>query len=103
MLVNCHIQEWKRVQYVCIRFCFIRTGVASCVRMAAFECVCWLIERGSLMERGKYSLIVNGRLNGTGRGLRSVSACIVVRGMIDPAPPTKRDLSTEHQEQKRIR
>lgn len=71
------------------RFCYIQADGCRRARMATFERVCGLIERGLMMERGKYSLIVNGRLNGTGRGLRSVSVCIVVRGMIDPSPASR--------------
>lgn len=86
MLVTVTYRNVKRVQYICIRFCCVWTDANRRARMAAFERVCGLIERGSLMEQGKDSLIVNGRLNGTGRGLRSVSACIVVHGMINPRP-----------------
>lgn len=89
MLVNCHIQERKRVQYVCIRFCCVWTGVASCVRMTAFKRVCGLFRRVSMMERDKDSLRVNDGSNGAGRGLRSVLACIVVRGLIDPSPANR--------------
>lgn len=89
MLVNYHIQERERVQYVCIRFCYVWTGVASCARMATFKRVCGLFRRGLVMERDKDSLRVNGGLDGTGRGLRSVSACIVVRGMINPSPANR--------------
>lgn len=89
MLVTVTYRNAKRVQYVCIRFCFIRTAGYRRARMAVFERVCGLIERGLMMERGKYSLRVNGGLNGTGRGLRSVLAFIVVCGMIDPSPASR--------------
>lgn len=89
MLVNCHTQERERVQYVCIRFCCIWTGGHRHVRMAAFKRICGLFERVSMMERGKDSLRVNGGSNGTGRGLRSVLAHIVVRGMINPRPANR--------------
>lgn len=89
MLVTVTYRNAKRVQYVCIRFCCVWTDANRHARMAAFERICGLFERGLMMERGKDSLRVNGGLNGTGRGLRSVSACIIVRGMIDPSPASR--------------
>lgn len=72
-----------------VRFRYVWTGVASCARMAAFERVCGLFRSGLVMERDKYSLRVNGGLNGAGRGLCSVLAGIVVCGMIDPSPASR--------------
>lgn len=68
-----------------VRFCFIRMQTGSRARMAAIRRVCGLMWRVSLLERGKYSLIVNGGLNGTGRSL-SQSGRIAVFDMIDPSP-----------------
>ena len=69
-----------------VRFCFIRMQADRRARMAAIRRVCRLFGSGSMMERDKYSMIVNGGLNGTGRGLWSILACIVVRGLVDPSP-----------------
>ena len=69
-----------------VRFCFVRMQADRCARMAAIRRVCRLFGIGSILERDKYSLIVNGALNGTGRGLWSILACIVVCGLVDPRP-----------------
>lgn len=69
-----------------VRFCFIRTHAGRRARMAAIRCVCLLFEHGFILERDKYSLIVDGVSNGTGRGLWSILVRIVVRGLVDPRP-----------------
>lgn len=69
-----------------VRFCFVRMQADRRARMAAIECVCWLFGSGFILERDKDSLIVNGDLNGTGRGLWSILTCIVVCGLVDPSP-----------------
>ena len=69
-----------------VRYCFIWMQADRRARMAAIECVCRLFGSGSMLERDKDSLIVNGGLNGTGRGLWSILACIVVCGLVDPSP-----------------
>lgn len=68
-----------------VRFCFIWIQADRRARVAAIECVCRLFERGSILERDKYSLIVNGVLNGTGRGLPQGRG-VVTLGIIDPSP-----------------
>lgn len=68
-----------------IRFLFVRMQTGSCARMAAIKRVCGLFESVSMMERGKYILIVDSGSNGTGRGLRQ-SRRVVVLGVIDPSP-----------------
>lgn len=69
-----------------VRFCFILTHAGRRARMAAIRRVCLLFGHGFILERDKYSLIVDGVLNRTGRGLWSVSVHIVVRGLADPRP-----------------
>ena len=69
-----------------VRFCFVRMQADRRARMAAIRRVCWLFGSGFMLDRDKDSLIVNGGLNGTGRGLWSILACIVVRGLVDPSP-----------------
>ena len=69
-----------------VRFCFVRMQVDRRARMATIRRVCRLFGSGFILERDKDSLIVNGDLNGTGRGLWSILACIVVRGLVDPSP-----------------
>lgn len=68
-----------------IRFLFIRMQTGRRARMAAIGRVCGLFGRVSLLERGKYSLIVNSEKNGAGRGLRQ-SRRVVVLGVFDPSP-----------------
>lgn len=67
------------------RFLFIRMQTGSRARMAAIERIFGLFGRGSLLERGKDSLIVNGCKNRTGRGLRQ-SRRVIVLGAINPSP-----------------
>lgn len=69
-----------------VRYCFVRMQADRRARMATIRRVCRLFERGSMLDRDKDSLIVNDALKGTGRGLWSILACIVVRGLVDPSP-----------------
>ena len=69
-----------------VRYCFVRMQADRRARMAAIRRVCWLFGSGFMLDRDKYSLIVNDALNGTGRGLWSILACIVVCGLVDPSP-----------------
>ena len=69
-----------------VRFLFVRMQAGRRARMAAIRCVCRPFRHDSILERDKYSLIVDGILNGTGRGLWSILVRIVVRGLVDPSP-----------------
>ena len=69
-----------------VRFLFVRMQAGRRARMATIWCVCWLFGSGFTLERDKYSLIVDGVSNGTGRGLWSILAHIVVRGLVNPSP-----------------
>lgn len=68
-----------------VRFCFIRMHAGRRARMAVIRRVCWLFGSGFMLERDKYSLIVDGVSNGTGRGLQQ-SRRIVAFGVFDPRP-----------------
>ena len=68
-----------------VRFCFIWMQAGRRARMATIRRVCWLFGSGSMLEWDKDSLIVNGGLNGTGRGLPK-SRRIDAFGVIDPSP-----------------
>lgn len=68
-----------------VRFLFFRTRTGRRARMAAIRRVCRLIMPDSTLERDKYSLIVDGGLNGTGHGLRQ-SRRVVTFGVVDPSP-----------------
>ena len=85
MLVNLTYSNIDSGCLTGIRFLFIRMQTGTRARMAAIERVCGLFGRGSSLERGKDSLIVNGCKNGTGLGLRQ-SWRVVVFGMVNPSP-----------------
>ena len=69
-----------------VRFLFIRMQAGRYARMAAIWCVCRLFGSGFTLERDKYSLIVDGVSNGTGRGLPKKSRRFVAFGVADPSP-----------------
>ena len=85
MLVNLTYSNIDSGCLIDARYLFIRTKTGSRARMAAIGRVCGLFGRGSMLERGKYSLIVIGGKNGTGRGLLQ-SRRVVLLGVFDPSP-----------------
>ena len=62
------------------------TGIRA--RMAAIRRICGLFGRGSMLERGKDSLIVNSGKNGAGHGVWQ-SRRVVVLGVFDPSPANR--------------
>lgn len=70
MLVNLTYSNIDSGYLIGARFFIIQMQVGGRARMATFERICGLFGRGSMLERGKDSLIVSGGKNGAKHGLR---------------------------------